>query len=141
MFLLDTNVISEIRKGTRGNRGVQQFSEQINVDKSAVYLAAATVGELRRGVASLSHRGDVPQADILSRWLHQVLTEYATGVIAFDEPCAQVWGRLMVPHVSNAIDKQIAATAIVHQLTLVTRNTRDFQNTGARLLNPFTEEN
>lgn len=141
MFLLDTNVISEIRKGVRGNRGVQQFSEQINANKYPVYLATPTVGELRRGIEALNHRGDAPQADILSRWLHQVLTEYARGVIAFDEPCAQVWGRLMVPHVSNAIDKQIAATAIVHQLTLVTRNTRDFQNTGARLLNPFTEDN
>ena len=141
MFLLDTNVICEIRKGARGNRGVQQFSEQINANRYPVYLAALTVGELRRGIEALNHRGDGPQADILSRWLHQVLTEYATGVIAFDEPCAQVWGRLMVPHISNAIDKQIAATAIVHQLTLVTRNTRDFQNTGARLLNPFTEDN
>lgn len=141
MFLLDTNVISEIRKGYRGNRGVQQFSEQINANKSPVYLAAATVGELRRGIELLNHRGDAPQADILSRWLHHALTEYATGVIAFDEPCAQLWGRLMVPHVSSAVSKQIAATAIVHQLTLVTRNTRDFQNTGARLLNPFTEDN
>ncbi len=141
MFLLDTNVISEIRKGARGNRGVQQFSEQVNIHKSPVYLAAATVGELRRGVAALSFRGDVPQADLLGRWLHHVLTEYTSGVIAFDEPCAQVWGRMMVPDVSNAIDKQIAATAIVHQLTLVTRNTRDFQNTGAKLLNPFIEEN
>lgn len=141
MFLLDTNVISEIRKGPRGNRGVQQFSEQINSTKSPVYLAAATVGELRRGIELLSFRGDATQAEILSRWLHYALTEYATGVIAFDEPCAQLWGRLMVPNVSSAVDKQIAATAIVHQLTLVTRNIRDFQNTGARLLNPFTEEN
>ena len=140
MFLLDTNVISEIRKGVRGNRGVQQFSDQINANKYAVYLAAPTVGELRRGIEALSHRGDGPQAEMLSRWLHLALTEYTTGVIAFDEPCAQVWGRLMVPHVSNAVDKQIAATAIVHQLTLVTRNIRDFQNTGARLLNPFTED-
>jgi toxin FitB len=140
VFLLDTNVISEFRKGARGNRGVQQFSEQINTKKYPVYLAAPTVGELRRGIEALNHRGDALQADILSRWLHQVLTEYAAGVIAFDEPCAQVWGRLMVPLVSNAIDKQVAATAIVHQLTLVTRNTRDFQNTGARLLNPFTED-
>jgi toxin FitB len=130
VFLLDTNVISEIRKGSRGNRGVQQFSEQINANKSPVYLAAATVGELRRGIELLSYRGDAPQADMLSRWLHHALTEYATGVIAFDEPCAQLWGRLMVPHVSSAVDKQIAATAIVHQLTLVTRNTRDFRTPG-----------
>lgn len=141
MFLLDTNVISEVRKGAKGNRGVQAFSHQISVDKSPVFLAAVTVGELRRGVVSLSHRGDAPQAQMLSTWLEHVLKRYATGVIVFDEPCAQVWGRLMVPQPSNPIDKQIAATAIVHQLTLVTRNTRDFQNTGARLLNPFTEDN
>ena len=141
MYLLDTNIISEFRKGDKGNRGVKAFLQQLASSQSPTFLAAVTVGELRRGVAVLEHRGDAAQARVLNIWLEHVLKIFGPSVIVFDEPCAQIWGRLMAPHNSNPVDKQIAATAIVHQLTLVTRNTRDFQNTGARLLNPFTEEN
>ena len=141
MYLLDTNVISEIRKGDKGNRGVKAFVQHLATSQSPAFLAAVTIGELRRGVAVLEHRGDASQARVLAVWLEDVLKLFGKSVIVFDEPCAQVWGRLMVPHTSSPVDKQIAATAIVHQLTLVTRNIRDFQNTGARLQNPFTEDN
>jgi predicted nucleic acid-binding protein len=109
MFLIDINVISEARKGQRADAGVQAF------------WAAVTIGELRRGVELIRHRGDQPQAQLLEQWQMEVL---------------QIYGD-RVPHPHTAIDKQIAAIALLHDLTVVTRNTDDFAGCGVRLLNPF----
>jgi len=137
MFLIDTNVISEARKGERADGGVREFFNSVERKGSGVFLSAITIGELRRGAALIRHRGDAAQADRLDQWLSAVLERYADKVLPFDHEVAQVWGRLRVPHHENAIDKQIAATALVYDLTLVTRNTSDFTGTGAKLLNPF----
>jgi predicted nucleic acid-binding protein len=85
----------------------------------------------------IRHRGDDAQAERLGRWLKQVTTIYAESVLPFDEETAHVWGRLRVPNPENPLDKQIAATALIHDLTVVTRNTDHFAPTDARLLNPF----
>lgn len=137
MYLLDTNVVSELRKGQRANPGVRQFIHQLEQEQVQAYLSVITVGELRRGVDLVHARGDYEQAGLLERWLEQVLQGYADNILAFGAEEARVWGRLRVPHPENALDKQIAATALVYDLVVVTRNLRDFEGTGARLLNPF----
>lgn len=137
MFLIDTNVISEARKGQRADAGVQAFWAAAARDDTPLFLAAVTIGELRRSVELIRHRGDQPQAQLLERWLMEVLQTYCDRVLDLDGDAAQIWGRLRVPNPHNAIDKQIAAIALLHDLTVVTRNSDDFAGCGVRLLNPF----
>lgn len=137
MYLLDTNVLSEIRKKQNANKGVQKFFEQVIEDGEPVYVSVITIGELRRGIELIRHRGDEKQAGQLEKWLGVILKEYRDFILDLDEDIAQMWGTLRVPHHENAIDKQIAATAIINGLTIVTRNTKDFQKTGAKVLDPF----
>ncbi|RQS76886.1 type II toxin-antitoxin system VapC family toxin [Burkholderia sp. Bp8963] len=137
MFLIDTNVISEIRKGTRTNRGVQAFFRQAEADASALYLSIVTVSELRRGVELIRHRGDARQASKLEAWLTTILSDYAPNILPVDIEISQMWGHLRVPQPQHELDKLIAATALINDLTVVTRNVGDFASTGVRLLNPF----
>jgi predicted nucleic acid-binding protein len=135
MYLVDTNVISEARKGSKANTGVQKFFS--STDSADIYLSVQTLGEIRRGLENIRHRGDLPQARKLEKWLDLITDDYADRILGFDEECAQVWGRLMSPHHQNPIDKQIAAIALIHDLTVVTRNVDDFRGTGVGLNNPF----
>ena len=137
MYLLDTNIISELRKRDRANPGITSFCRQITAQEEISYLSVITIGELRRGVDIMQHRGDVAQAKSLETWVQNILDLYAENILDFGPEEAQIWGRLRVPHPENAIDKQIAATALVYDLTLVTRNVKDFAATGVTLLNPF----
>jgi predicted nucleic acid-binding protein len=139
VYLVDTDVISEVRKRTKANKGVVKFFRQAAKNDTALYLSAVTVGELRRGVELIRYRGDAAQAERLDDWLTLILKEYHDNILHLDENVAQIWGRLRVPHPENALDKQIAATALIHDLTLVTRNEKHFAATGTRLLNPFQE--
>lgn len=137
MYLIDTNIISEIRKTDKANPGVSSFFRQVVARDEAIYLSAISVGELRRGVELIRHRGDELQAEILETWLNNVLDQYRDNILSFDADAAQVWGRLRVPNAGNEIDKQIAAIALVNGLIVVTRNTADFEATGVNLRNPF----
>jgi toxin FitB len=137
MYLLDTNIISELRKRDRANPGIIRFFRQIAEQEAISYLSVITIGELRRGVDIIQHRGDFTQAKSLETWLQTILDNYAENILDFGQEEAQIWGRLRVPHPENALDKQIAATALVYDLTLVTRNIKDFVATGVTLLNPF----
>lgn len=137
MYLVDTNVISEARKGDKTNRGVRRFFDKARAAQEAVYVSVITIGEIRRGVELIRYRGDARQARQLETWLGLILKEFEENVIDFGHDEAQVWGRLRVPHPENAVDKQIAATALTHNLTLVTRNTTHFEKLGLTLLNPF----
>jgi predicted nucleic acid-binding protein len=139
MYLVDTNVLSEVRKKSKANKGVRGFFKQAAEDEAPVFLSVVTVGELRRGVELIRHRGDTRQADQLERWLVALLTDYQDYIIDINQDVAQLWGRLRVPHHENALDKFIAATALIYELTVVTRNHKDFVRTGVRVLNPFTE--
>jgi toxin FitB len=137
MYLLDTNIISELRKRDRANPGIIRFFDQLTEQEEIVYLSVITIGELRRGVDIIQHRQDFTQAKSLENWLQTILDNYAENILDFGREEAQIWGRLRVPHPENALDKQIAATALVYDLTLVTRNVKDFAATGVTLLNPF----
>ena len=134
--MIDTNVISESRKGKKANRGIQEFWH--SVDPDTIYLSVQTIGEIRRGIENIKNRGDSSQSQVLEQWLNLVVSNYGDRILAFDEDCAQIWGRLMSPHNQNPIDKQIAAIGLIHGLTVVTRNTNDFIGTGVRLINPFS---
>ena len=137
MYLVDTNVISEIRKRERADKGVMAFFRKASRNDADLYLSVVTIGEIRRGVELIRHRGDRPQATRLENWLDDVLLEFGPHVLAVDEEIGQLWGRLRVPHPEHALDKLIAATALIHDLTVVTRNVDDFAGTGNRVLNPF----
>jgi len=139
MYLIDTDVISELRKGAKANANVRHFFSQAAENDEALYLSVITIGELRRGVNLIRHRNDTSQAKRLESWLQTILREYGEHVIEFGVEEAQVWGTLRVPHHENAIDKQIAAIALTHDLTLVTRNCDHFADLGVRVLNPFAD--
>lgn len=138
MYLIDTNIISEARKGERANPGVQRFLETVSRHQQQAFLSVVTIGELHRGIDLIRHRGDLNQAQVLETWLTGILEEYGEYILPVDADVAQVWGRLRVPHPENALDKFIAATALIHDLVVVTRNERDFQGLNVRMLNPFS---
>lgn len=135
MFLLDTNVVSEARKGQRADPGVLAFRRQILHQED--YLPVQVAGELRRGVENLRARGDHRQATLVEKWLEALMLQYHERILPFDIEAAQIWGKLLARNNQNQIDKQLAAIALLYDLTLVTRNTRHFMGTGVRLLNPF----
>jgi predicted nucleic acid-binding protein len=138
MYLVDTDVISEARKGEKGNPGVRQFFRDAERDSIPLYLSVITIGELRQGVENVRHRGDEPQARLLERWLNRITATFEDAILAVDREIAEIWGRLRVPHPENPLDKQIAATAVINDLTVVTRNTAHYVSTGAKVFNPFT---
>ena len=137
MYLIDTNVVSEARKRPKPNRGVIAFFETVAASSEPLFLSAISVGELRRGVELIRRRGDADQTQRLEAWLAIVVESFGERILAFDAQAAQVWGHLRVPDPSHALDKQIAAIALVNDLTLVTRNVTDFEGSGVKLVNPF----
>ncbi len=139
MYLVDTNVVSEARKHAKANNGVKAFFQRALERRAPVYISVITLGELRRGVELIRHRGDSAQATILERWLGELIEEYQDFILDIDQDIAQLWGRLRVPHPEHLLDKQLAATALIYDLTVVTRNARDFRETGAKVLNPFDD--
>lgn len=139
MYLIDTNVISESRKSSQANKGVRDFFKRLIEEDTRTYISVVTVGELRRGVELIRYRGDERQAKRLEKWLETVLNDYKEHILDIDQDIAQLWGRLRVPHPQNPLDKQMAATALVYGLTVVTRNLKDFSASGVRAFNPFVE--
>jgi toxin FitB len=133
-FLLDTNVVSELRKGRRAHARVSRWFEGIGDDE--VFLSVLVVGELRQGVERIRRR-DPRSAEPLERWLHSLVETYTPRLLPVDARVAELWGRLNVPDPLPTVDGLLAATAIVHDLTLVTRNVRHVSRTGATLLDPF----
>lgn len=134
MFLVDTNVVSELRKGARADEHVRSWF--MAVADEDLFLSVLVAGELRQGIERVRLRDPV-QAEHLERWLLRLVDDYADRLLAVDTAVAELWGRLNVPDPISAIDGLLAATAIVHDLTLVTRNLKDVERTGARLLDPF----
>ena len=132
--LLDTNVVSELRKGRRGNSSVQAWFA--GVADEEIYLSVLVIGELRRGIELLRRR-DARQAAVLDRWLASLVTQHADRILDVDLPVAQAWGHLTALRPASPVDTLLAATAQVHGLTLITRNVRDVAWTGVSCLDPF----
>lgn len=132
-YLLDTNVISEVRR-PRGDPGVKRWIS--SVPTRDLYLSVLTLGEVRRGIGLLGKR-DPAQADVYEAWLVTVLRDYADRILPVDAEAAEEWGRISVPDPVPVVDGLMAATAKVRNMTFVTRNTPDVARTGARVLNPF----
>jgi predicted nucleic acid-binding protein len=135
MYLLDTNVISELRKGVRADAGVRAFFA--SCDSSVLYLPVQVIGELRAGAVRIRRRGDSLQADRLDGWIDALTREYAQQVLGFDLECAQFWGWLMGLRPDSPVDKQIAAIAYSYGLTVLTRNQQHFDYPSLQTLNPF----
>lgn len=134
-WLVDTNVLSELRKGERAAAGVQAwFSEAREED---LFTSVLVVGEIRRGIESIRRRDPVA-ALALEQWLYRLTTVFSDRILPIDARIADRWGVLNVPDPIPTVDGLLAATAIVHDLVLVTRNTRDVERTGAQLLDPTT---
>jgi predicted nucleic acid-binding protein len=132
-YLLDTNVLSEVRR-PRGDAGVKRWISSVPTED--LYLSVLTLGEVRRGIGLLSRRDPV-QADVYEAWLVTVLRDYADRVLPVDAAAAEEWGRMNVPNPVSVVNGLMAATAKVRNMTFVTRNTADVARTGARLLNPL----
>lgn len=132
-FLVDTNVISEARKRGRANRAVIAW---IADHQDELYLSVLVTGEIRRGVESIRKR-DPRAAASLERWLREVETSFEDRIIPVDGAVADRWGRLMADRPLPAIDGLLAATALVHGLTLATRNVRDVAKSGVSAVDPF----
>ena len=132
-YLLDTNVISETRK-TRADSGVTAFLSA--ADAAGLFVSVLTLGELRKGVEA-KRRTDPVAADRLSAWVDGIETIFADRLLPIDAAAARCWGELSAGRSLPVIDTLIAATAIRHGLTLVTRNTRDVEATGVALVDPW----
>jgi predicted nucleic acid-binding protein len=132
-FLLDTNVISETRR-TRPDSGVTAFLAA--ADPAGLFLSVLTLGELRKGVEA-RRRTDPVAADQLGAWVDTIETTFADRVLPIDVATARLWGELSAARSRPVIDTLIAATAIRHGVTLVTRNADDFESTGVPLVDPW----
>lgn len=137
MYLIDTNVFSERRKGRRADPGVVEFFHRA---KNNIFVPMQVAGEIKGGIERLRQRGDHPQAQIIEKWFQFVLTELSDHFLAFDLESAKIWGVLIGANDQHRIDKQIAAIALLYDLTVVTRNTVHFSDTGVRVINPFSAD-
>ena len=133
-YLLDTNVLSELRKGRRCDPNVARWA--LSVPRSSLHTSLLVLGEIRRGVERI-RRKDQGQARVLEGWLEQVRRTFAGRILGLDEAVVDLWGRMAVPDPVPVVDGLLAATARRHGLVLVTRNVADVRRTGAQLLNPF----
>ena len=132
-YLLDTNVLSEVRR-PRGDVKMKRWISYVPAED--LYLSVLTLGEVRRGIGLLRRR-DRAQADVYEAWLIIVLRDYEDRVLPVDAEAAEEWARMNVPDPISIVDGLMAATAKVRNMTFVTRNTADVARTGVRLLNPF----
>jgi predicted nucleic acid-binding protein len=133
MFLIDTMVLSELRKRERNKNVVRWISTQRSTD---LFLSVVTIGEIERGI-ELQKNNDTEFATALTVWLDKILTLYLERIIAIDLATARRWGKLSASVGHDGADLLIAATAMEHGLTVVSRNVQHFEPTGVSVLDPF----
>jgi len=134
-YLIDTNVISELRKGARCDPAVTAWWDKVENDE--LWTSALVLGEIRRGV-ELARRRDPQKAKALEAWLEEVVTGFGDRILHIDEQVADEWGRMNAIRPLPIIDGLLAATARANGLTFVTRNGSDVRGVGVDVLNPFT---
>ncbi len=134
MYLIDTTIISEVRKGRRCDPHVAAWYRRIRDDE--LFLSVLVIGEIRQRIERLRLRNP-RRARALEDWLEELLRLFGERVLPVDERAAQNWGRLNARDAFPVIDSLLAATAEAHGLTLVTRNVKDIERTGVRCMNPF----
>ena len=132
-FLLDTNVLSELRKGRRCDACVREWAKTAEPE---LHTSVVALGELRRGVEHV-RRKDPRFAAELERWLTRLIATMGSRILPVDRAIALEWGRISAPRSVPPIDGLLAATALVRGMTLVTRNVKDFADLGVSYLNPF----
>ena len=135
-FLIDTNIISELQKGSKADVGVKSWYDKCNPDE--LYLSVLVVGEIRQGIERLRRRDPI-QAERLESRLIEVQSMMQGRILPITENIAQRWGQINSPDPLPVIDALLAATALEHGMTLVTRNVRDVKRSGVLLLNPFSD--
>ena len=133
-FLLDTNLLSEIRKGAKCDRRAWSWYENLPLEE--LYISVMTTGEIRKG-AELCRRKDAPRARVYEIWLRELEIEFSERILPINAEIADLWGRLSARGGVPIIDGLIAATAGHHGLTVASRNTADFQRCGVDYINPF----
>ena len=133
-FLIDTNILSELRKGSRCDLGVAAWFA--SVESHELYLSVLVLGEIRKGVERIRPRDPV-RAAALDTWLHAVKSSYGDRVLTVDLAVANLWGSMYALRPLSTVDGLLAATAKVHGLTLVTRNEADVAGLGVEVINPF----
>jgi predicted nucleic acid-binding protein len=133
-YLIDTNIISEVRKGTRCDAHVSAW--YASVADEDIFLSTLVLGEIRKGVELVRPR-DLGKAVALERWLRELEAAFNGRVLGIDNSVSDQWGRMSAIRPLHAIDGLLAATALTNGLTLVTRNDRDVAGLGASVFNPF----
>jgi predicted nucleic acid-binding protein len=133
-YLIDTNIISEVRKGRRCDPNVARWYETI--EDASLYLSVLVIGEIRKGIEKIRPKDDA-QADAIENWLVAVDKAFGERILPVDRAVANEWGRLNANRPVPVIDGLLAATAKIHRMTLVTRNTTDIDDLGVHILNPF----
>lgn len=137
-FLIDTIVLSELRKGPRADSGVTDWFQRATT--ADLFLSVLTVGELRAGAERIRRR-DRMAATAIDRWLAALLTYFSSRILPIDQPTAETWGELAAGRTLPVVDGLLAATAMVGGFTLVTRNIRDFAGLPVELHDPFSRRN
>jgi toxin FitB len=135
-FLVDTNVVSELKRGRNAAPAVTAWFASVPAEQ--IFTSVVVLGEVRHGIELLARR-DKPQADLLKRWYASMRQQLGTRVLPVDEPVMMVWSRISVPDPLPAYDGLIAATALVHDMTVATRNATDFRRVGARAVDPWSD--
>lgn len=135
-LLLDTNVLSEVRKGRRAHPAVQRWWRAIDADR--LFVSVLVLGEIRFGLERVRPR-DPAKAEALEAWLQAVKATFSDRMVPIDIAVTEEWGRLNAVRTLSTVDGLLAASAKVHDMTLVTRNVSDVEGTGARVLDPFVD--
>jgi predicted nucleic acid-binding protein len=133
-YLIDTNIISEVRRGERCDRNVAAWFA--SVDDADIYLSVLVLGEIRKGVER-ARVGNPAQARSLEKWLATVIGSFGERILPIDQAVADEWGRMAAQRPVSTVDALLAATAKVHGMSLATRNVSDVADLGADFVNPF----